>query len=47
MARRKCDVCGLYRGAKPHSGALHKAIMANRARLRKGLSLRGTTRRRR
>lgn len=43
--RKKCEVCGLYRGAKPHTGTLHKKIMANRSRLRRGLSLRGTTRR--
>lgn len=36
MARRKCPVCGLYRGAKPHSGPLHKAIMANRRRVAAG-----------
>lgn len=32
--RRKCPVCGLYVGAKPHSGPVHKAI--RRAQRRKG-----------
>jgi len=35
MARRKCDVCGLYRGAKPHTGALHDKIRANQNRVSK------------
>jgi hypothetical protein len=35
--RVRCDVCGLYRGAKPHSGALHARIRANRERFRRGL----------
>jgi hypothetical protein len=34
--RVKCKVCGLYRGAKPHTGAMHKAIRANRAKVRLG-----------
>jgi hypothetical protein len=34
MARRiKCSVCGLYRGAKPHTGAIHKRIRAARRRI--------------
>lgn len=37
MARHKCPVCGLYVGSKPHSGALHDRIMANRRKARKGL----------
>lgn len=35
--RRKCDVCGLYRGKRPHSGAMHDRIRTNRAKVRKGL----------
>jgi hypothetical protein len=46
MARHKCPVCGLYIGRTAHSGPLHRRIMANRARLRRGLSLRGGLRRR-
>ena len=34
--RVKCDVCGLYRGAKPHSGAVHDAIRRNRAKVKAG-----------
>lgn len=30
MARRKCPVCKLYVGAKPHTGALHDRINTNR-----------------
>jgi len=33
MARVKCSVCGLWRGAKPHTGAIHKRIRAARRRL--------------
>lgn len=28
--RRKCPVCGLYVGAKPHSGLIHDRIRAAR-----------------
>jgi hypothetical protein len=31
--RVKCSVCGLYRGAKPHTGALHRRIMAARKKI--------------
>jgi len=31
--RKKCPVCGLYVGKKPHSGAVHDAIRANRRRI--------------
>lgn len=30
MARRKCPVCGLYVGAKPHTGPMHDRINLNR-----------------
>lgn len=30
MARMKCSVCGLYRGSKPHTAAMHRRIMAAR-----------------
>lgn len=36
MARTKCKVCGLYRGAAPHSGALHDRIMINRRLVKLG-----------
>lgn len=45
MARRKCSICGLYVGAKPHTGPMHRAIQANRDRLRRGLALRPRRRR--
>jgi hypothetical protein len=44
--RRKCPVCGLYLGAKPHSGAIHDRIMAARSRARRGLLGRFRRRRR-
>jgi hypothetical protein len=47
MSRRKCSVCGLYVGAKPHTGAIHDRILGNRAKLRKGLALRPAKLRRR
>jgi hypothetical protein len=35
--RRKCPVCGLYVGAKPHSGALHDRIRAQQHKAKRGL----------
>jgi len=34
MARVKCSVCGLWRGAKPHTGAIHDRIRAARAKIK-------------
>lgn len=42
--RKKCDVCGLYRGAKPHSGTLHDRIRAQRQKMKRGLIRRGRRR---
>jgi hypothetical protein len=47
MARRKCPVCGLYVGAKPHSGPLHDRINTNRRLLALGKLRRLGKRRRR
>lgn len=46
MARRKCDVCKLYVGAKPHSGALHDRIRINRRLAALGKLGRGKKRKR-
>jgi hypothetical protein len=35
--RKKCPVCKLFVGAKPHSGPMHDRIMANRKRMARGL----------
>lgn len=45
MARRKCRVCGLYVGAKPHSGPLHDRININRRLAALGKLGRGKRRR--
>lgn len=31
--RQKCSVCGLYRGAKPHTGVIHDRIRAARRKV--------------
>lgn len=43
--RVKCKVCGLYRGAKPHSGPLHDRITINRRLVALGKLGRGKRRR--
>lgn len=47
--RRKCPVCGLYVGAKPHSGPIHDRIFKQRARFASSSKsgLRGRLRKRR
>lgn len=38
--RRKCPVCGLYLGRKPHTGPIHDRILANRRRFARRLGAR-------
>ena len=44
MARKRCPVCHLFVGARPHSGALHDKIRTQRRLMKLG---RGPFRRRR
>lgn len=37
MGRKRCSVCKLYVGSKPHSGLLHDRIRAQRAKMKRGL----------